>query len=87
MGKDVIKSTGSTKGERGLYSQVIIILIFEKITINKHFRPIFVKYVDENGQQKEEFYICGLDGKQLLSQSEAYQYTKSLGIRSHKLSV
>jgi predicted HTH transcriptional regulator len=45
-----------------------------KITIQKHFLPVYLKSTDENRQQKEEFYIRGLNAKQLLSQSEATQY-------------
>jgi predicted HTH transcriptional regulator len=48
-----------------------------KITIGKHFHPIFVKYLDESGQQKEQFYIRGINGKQLLSPSEVPQYVQS----------
>jgi hypothetical protein len=45
-----------------------------RITMKRHFKPTFMKYVDDQGRQKEEFYIRGLNGKRLLSPEETYQY-------------
>jgi hypothetical protein len=45
-----------------------------KITMKRHFKPTFMKYVDDQRRQKEEFYIRGLNGKRLLCPEETYQY-------------
>ncbi len=45
-----------------------------RITMTRHFKHTFVKYIDDKGQQREEFYIRGLNGKRLLSAEETYEY-------------
>lgn len=45
-----------------------------KIITEKHPKHVFVKYTDDKGQQRCEFYIRGLNSKTLLNSEEIHQY-------------
>jgi len=52
-------------------------LIAAKIIIEKHYEPVYIRYPDERGQQKVEFYIRGINGKAPLDTAQIHDYIKN----------